>query len=168
MADYYKIMHVTLENIAMAIRKKLGISSAMTPDQMAAAIYDIKVADDTSPEPISGMEGGTVNMNAANYYGFTIPITSAKTHLVVWPESITNSMSTDYTQRFVMLFAVAGDGHLHAALDNAAGNSQRGGTIIWWNTDASNAGKVVFGTDNIEVTIDGGVWRAGAYKWCAW
>jgi len=151
-----------MKAIADAIRSKTGQTEALSLDAMAAAIANIPVGSS------SNAESGTAQMTAGNYYGYSIPVSSPKSHLVIWPESISYAMETDYTNRFIFLYAVAGDGHVQAALDNSAGNSTRSGTIAWYNTDETNEGKVVFGNNSIEVTIAGGIWRAGAYHWYAW
>lgn len=153
--------------IADAIRDKTGDTAAMTLDAMATAIAGIQVS--AGSEAVVGMETGSLTTNAGNYYGFSIPVTSKKSHVVVWPKDTTKMIRTDVTGRFMFLYAVAGDTHIQANLPQTnAGETQRLGSSRWYNTDASNLGRTVFNDTSIDITIGHHLWASGSYLWCAW
>lgn len=151
-----------LTSIANAIREKTGKTEEMTLDQMATEIAGIETGGGGS------MESGEFVGTASTYWNFTIPVSSKKTHLLVYPKSFADMWSQDTTNRERMLVAIDGVGHVQATPGNPKDNTAITNGASRWYFAGDIYNKIEFNDDSIKVTIHYSPFAIGEYYWFAW
>lgn len=132
--------------IADAIRGKTGGTEPLTLDQMAAAISSIETGGGGS------METGELTTTSANFFKFTIPVSSKKTHVVMYPKVFEDE--THNTGRVSYWLVAEGWGQIEI----------RKSGPIYLRTDINtvfNDTSIVFGEGHAPYNI-------GEYYWFAW
>lgn len=150
-----------MKAIADAIRGKTGGTDSLTLDQMAAAIAGIETGGGGS------MESGELTTTSANYYRFTIPVSSKKTRILVCPKSIDDVFAVDQTDRSRIAIAIDGDLFAHGSLGKSDA-TRIVGSLYWNRNGSADAGGAVFNNDSIVITIAYSPWALGNYYWYAW
>ena len=113
------------------------------------------------------METGELTTTSANHYRYTIPVSSKKTHLLIYPKSLDDIFSLDTTTRGRVLIAVDGGLFLQSNLGKMDTTSVSANSY-WNNSGSTAAGTATFNNDSIAVTISYNPWAMGEYLWFAW
>ena len=138
-----------LTAIADAIRGKTGGTDALTLDAMAAAISALETGGSGG-----SMESGELTTTSANYYRFTIPVSSKKTHVVIYPKGFEDE--THNSGRISYWLVVEGWGQIEIR--------KGGGIYMRPSTDMSTT------FNDTSIAFDGGKapYNIGEYYWYAW
>lgn len=114
------------------------------------------------------MESGELTTTSANYWVFTIPVSSKKTHLLVLPKSFSNMWSQDTAARERLLVAVEGIGHIQGTPGSQTDETAIANGASRWYFAGDPSNKVVFNSDSIEFEPRYSPWAIGEYLWFAW
>lgn len=137
-----------LTAIGDAIRGKTGGTDALTLDRMAAEIAGIEAGGSGS------MESGELTTTSANYYGFIIPVSSKKTHVVIYPKVFEDE--THNSGRISYWLVVEGWGQIDIR--------KGGGIYMRPSTDMSTT----FNDTSIAFREGKAPYNTGEYYWYAW
>lgn len=145
-------VNVKMTSIADAIRAKTGGTEALTLDQMAQEIAGIQTGGGGS------LESGELTLTSANYYGFTIPVSSRKSHVVIYPKSIADAVGGAHnTGRVSAVFVADGNGQMYARI-TAGGITDSTGSVTEFNENSIK----------FTNTLGGAPYNTGEYYWYAW
>ncbi|MBE6948749.1 MAG: hypothetical protein E7456_02770 [Ruminococcaceae bacterium] len=167
--------------IADAIRSKTGITETLTLDRMATEIAGIEtepvlealtITENGTYVPPVGVDGfsqvvanvaasggsmehGELTTTTANYYKITIPVSSKKSHIVVYPKVFDDE--THNTGRISYWLVVEGYTQIEI-------RPRGSGTYMRANTDMSTT------FNDTSIVFDGGKapYNVGEYYWFAW
>ena len=124
-----------------------------------------KVVANVAASGGSGAETGEIT--TTNFYQITIPVSSKKTRLLVWPQSVDDMWSLDTEARSRVLLAVEDDLFIHANMGKQSATGV-GGSAYWNRDGSTGAGTAVFNNDSIVVDISYCPFAKGNYLWYAW
>lgn len=121
------------------------------------------------------MESGEIVTTSKNFYSFTIPVSSKKTHVAIFPK-LYGAMIADPTaggyvaRRICILLGVDGEGMAEVSIRNNynSDNGMNGGDCYHYAAIENAAGKITFDDSAIDVTITYSPWAEGEYYWFAW
>lgn len=152
-----------LTAVADAIRTKGGTYAPLSfPSGFIGAVQGLQVGG-------GNVEQGEITTTSANSYGFTIPVSSRKTHLLVYLKSITNQIANAPGQNGSrVLFAADGDGRIEVAPSKNASTTHTFNGASYWYDSAHATNKVTFNNTSIVVTQFYSPWGTGSYDWIAW
>ena len=158
-----------LTAIADAIRGKTGGTDPLTLDQMATEIAGIEAGGGGS------MESGELVTTSANFYRFTIPVSSRKTHVAIYPK-LYGTMIADPTaggyvaRRLCILLGVDGEGMTEISIRTgySSDTGMAAGDCYHYAANENAEGKITFDDSAIAVTIACSPWAEGEYYWYAW
>lgn len=149
-----------LTAIADAIRTKTGSTEKLTLAQMPTEIAAIQGG--------GSMETGEFVGTSSTFWAFTIPVSSKKTHLLVYPKSFADMWSQDTTSRERMLVAIDGIGHVQMSPGQQTDETAVNNGSSRWYFAGDSRNTVVFHDDSINVTLQYSPWAIGEYCWYAW
>ena len=156
-----------LLTVANAIRAKGGTSEKLTfPSGFVSALSAI-----SDGECGSGMESGEMTTTSANFYQFTIPVSSKKTHIVVCPKAMDEMISSPTTaKRVYFIYACEGCGILEASLNTYnATSGLNNGASYWYNNSVGSATAfATFDDSSVYVKMAYAALEPGEYCWFAW
>ena len=168
MANVYRILKTTLDDIADAIRAKTGGSAAMTPAQMVTEIGNIPIGG-SLPTSISKIDGGEFTFASERESTYRINHTLGVTPkgFVIWTDDVDLSTVGNYRCiRGVFIVDETADGSTTSYLYQLGTNNHNFnayGRLVGANYSGyANSNYISYNVSNI-------IYVAGAtYKWFAW
>lgn len=177
MANVYRILKSTLDDIADAIRAKTGGSAAMTPAQMVAAIGNIPTGG-SLPSVISKIDGGSFTLTSdtvCSAYNIPTTLNSPAARFLIWTEDLNlfEAVSKKALIQAVVDFqrietsssSAVRYGFYSYTQRNTNGSSYNGLSGMAYSNQPSR----FTGNDWINYFISDTYYLAGVtYKWLAW
>lgn len=158
--------------IADAIRGKTGKSAPLTLDQMATEIAGIQVGGGSGG---GTMESGELTLTSAKFYNFTIPVSSKKTHVIVFAKNlgaliVDPDISPAVARRISFLYGAEGVGLIENGIraNYNATDGMNSGDCYVYDASEQAKGKAVFNADSIDITIAYSPMNIGDFCWIAW
>lgn len=177
MADYKVIdaeqLDADLTTVADAIRSKGGTTEQLLfPSGMVTAIGAIQSGG-------GSMENGEFTTTSSNYYNLTIPVSSKKSHLIIYSkdiaELISNPNLSPYVARHITtILAIENKAMLEMSVRTGynSDNGMTSGDCFIYDTleyaNNTNHATVTFNDDSIQLNIAYSPFSIGNYYWFAW
>lgn len=123
---------------------------------------------------VGSLESGEFTGTRDSFYKFTIPVTSKKSHILIWPQQmghlIANPNESPYVaRRICVLLGEEGSGLMEVSIKNAYNGGFNTGDCYWYDESEANAAKIIYNDTYIDVTIAYSPWGAGwPCNWIAW
>ena len=163
-------MAVQLESAARlaALRDKADAVTGESSATLAGAVDALIAGFGAGGGSTGGsLESGELTTTSANYYGFTIPVTSKKSYFVICPKNMANHITNpNKGGRTIFVFGIDGDTSIKAYWQKVPSDVYSDGTARAHVEQTTQ--DIVFSDESIQVSGFYAPFEITEYYWFAW
>ena len=160
---------------ANAIREKTGQAGAIPWENdkgFSAAVAGIQVGGGSGG---GTMESGELTLTSANFYTITIPVSSKKSHVIVYAKNLSElivdpNISPAVARRISFLYGAEGVGLIENGIQAKyiANIGMATGDCYMYDASEQAEGKAIFNADSINIKVSYSSMNIGDFCWVAW